>query len=866
MRRHIALLLAVVLSLPVVAFGDQILHWTMLGGTPTHEGMASAFPQPPLEITWKTDLGMPCFSAPLTDGEKIFLGGGRPSSSVGAYYCLDYANGKIIWKHTFGGSIPSTPVISANRVWAPCYDGHIYGRDIAGSEVFSTLIKGKGGKSSGVDNATSLFFCVDGDLLSVDAYSGAVNWQADFPSSSSLGLTAYAGMVYVMADDGHVYAFNDSSGVLQWKFRLDSPPSATPMVLGDDLIVPTNTGLCALHLAFEEKELRYEWKNGSVGKVSTMPSTDGNQIFFGTESGKFYAFDGQTGNMKWSYNAGFKVSCSPVFASGKVAFGCEDGNFQILDVDSGTLIESVLLPAAPTAQPLAFWDRIIVTCTSGLIVCLGPKGEPPVVPPPPPVDEEVKPQATIKIDAPDSAILGNKTEIAIALDDADNVVTADFTVVFDGSKLDYIDYKNGGMFGQSARISQTVGDGEVVFKVQTDSASDAITGDGIVVILTFIPNEPGTHRLSIVDARLLDKDAKEQDLKIVTDSFEVKAPKPGVEVKLYPESVDLGKIYRIVKTKLRLTQKNGDDADYLTRTSSDACSVNPKEGNILGTGSVDIEAVIDPERLSPGKHEITVSVNIIGKTLRSMISLEVPAKDDNPPGPPPCIQIDPAELDFGYIPRGREISIDFTLTLDVTQEISGKIESDKKWLRVSPATFKTKGGVITGIATIAASELPGGSEFIGTLHIVSSGKVCKDVTVMARVKTQPSIVLALDVGVKKATIGSMTVDLDQAPRIRNSRTLVPIRFVSESFGCKVQWEAETKKVTINRFNDTIVLWVGKRDAVVNGKFVTLDIEPSIEEGGTLVPIRFISQAFGAVVEWFHDTKHIRITYTPPDDY
>jgi hypothetical protein len=60
--------------------------------------------------------------------------------------------------------------------------------------------------------------------------------------------------------------------------------------------------------------------------------------------------------------------------------------------------------------------------------------------------------------------------------------------------------------------------------------------------------------------------------------------------------------------------------------------------------------------------------------------------------------------------------------------------------------------------------------------------------------------------------------------------------------------------------------VGRKEAIVNGMEVTLDVAPSLENSTTFVPIRFISEAFGARVEWFADTRHIKITYTPPDDF
>ncbi|MBP6928169.1 MAG: PQQ-binding-like beta-propeller repeat protein [Caldisericia bacterium] len=864
--KKIALFLALFLSLvPFIAMA-QILHWPMLGGNPLHEGEASAIPQSPLEQTWRKSLGIPTYSAPLTDGSKIYLSCGTRIDDSGAFFCLDPQDGRVVFRHDFAKGMPQTPVLSGGRIIGACADGHIYGRDISGSEVYSTLIEGKGSRSSGVDNATMVIFGTTGsknNLVCVDAYTGNTNWTAAIASDIQTAPVAYGGLIYVLADDNNLYAVNDSNGNIEWKWEVGSSPSAAPMIFDNHLLIPSSSGISSLHLAFEYKDLKVSWTRDDIGKVTTMPCTDGINIFFGTDSGKLYCLNGANGNQDWEYNASSRVTCSPVVASGKVVFGCEDGNVTILDSENGKFVEKIALGAIPTAQPLVFWDRIIVSCSTGEVVCLGPKGEGggggEVI-----VDPEPK-TPILKIDCPQSAFVGQKVKIPILIEDAQNITGLKFTFAFDQSSIKYTGYEPGQFFshdGSNPETTSQEGDGEVVFGI---GPAYPASGKGMILELEIEPLVPGKHGLTLIDATATAEGDVTYEPLIVSDTLEVKLPRPEVEVLLDPALIDHGKITGKTSFKLRLTQKNGELADFIARGSSEACAVFPDSGTIGGNNGIDIIATVDPAKLPKGPSEVVVSVNIIGKTLKSVIKVIVP-EEELPGTPPPCIKVDPIALDFGFIPRGREVSIDFTLTFDTDKEISGVIKTDKRWLRVTPATFKTKGGEVTGIATIAASELPGVSSVLGYMTISAQGKICQDVRVEARVETQPSIVLELDIGVKRASIGSIKVDLDQAPRIRNERTLVPIRFVSESFGCKVQWEATTKKVTINRFDDTIILWIGKKEAIVNGKMVSLDVAPSIEEGGTLVPIRFISQAFGASVEWFHETKHIRITYTPPDDY
>jgi len=102
------------------------------------------------------------------------------------------------------------------------------------------------------------------------------------------------------------------------------------------------------------------------------------------------------------------------------------------------------------------------------------------------------------------------------------------------------------------------------------------------------------------------------------------------------------------------------------------------------------------------------------------------------------------------------------------------------------------------------------------------------------------------------------VDFDVDPYIENGRTLVPIRHVSEAMGFDVAWHAETKRVLITG-EKRIVLTIGERSAEVNGHPVDLDAAPAIKDGRTMVPLRFVSEALEAHVQWDEGLWSVFIT-------
>ena len=90
---------------------------------------------------------------------------------------------------------------------------------------------------------------------------------------------------------------------------------------------------------------------------------------------------------------------------------------------------------------------------------------------------------------------------------------------------------------------------------------------------------------------------------------------------------------------------------------------------------------------------------------------------------------------------------------------------------------------------------------------------------------------------------------NQQPVIVDGRTLVPIRAIAEAIGCKVDWDAEYNRVIITKNNDTMLLWINSTSYWVNGTYYETDVSPQIINGSTMVPIRFLGEAFGFTVDY-----------------
>jgi len=103
--------------------------------------------------------------------------------------------------------------------------------------------------------------------------------------------------------------------------------------------------------------------------------------------------------------------------------------------------------------------------------------------------------------------------------------------------------------------------------------------------------------------------------------------------------------------------------------------------------------------------------------------------------------------------------------------------------------------------------------------------------------------------------------LDAAPFIKpeTGRAMVPLRFVSEQLGAKVDWLKETRQVRITYNETTILLTIGSNVVIVNGQPVEIDSPAEIVNGRTYVPLRFVSEALGATAAWDETTGKITIS-------
>ncbi|MDO5301895.1 MAG: copper amine oxidase N-terminal domain-containing protein [Tissierellia bacterium] len=111
------------------------------------------------------------------------------------------------------------------------------------------------------------------------------------------------------------------------------------------------------------------------------------------------------------------------------------------------------------------------------------------------------------------------------------------------------------------------------------------------------------------------------------------------------------------------------------------------------------------------------------------------------------------------------------------------------------------------------------------------------------------------------TLNGEKVPTDVPPILKNDRTLVPIRFISQALDHPVRWDQKSKTVYILGPN-LVELTVNEKTMTVDGKAIPLDVAPILHQDRTMVPLRAISEAFNIHIQWDQPSRTVLLMTDP----
>ena len=142
--------------------------------------------------------------------------------------------------------------------------------------------------------------------------------------------------------------------------------------------------------------------------------------------------------------------------------------------------------------------------------------------------------------------------------------------------------------------------------------------------------------------------------------------------------------------------------------------------------------------------------------------------------------------------------------------------------------------------------MPKGGVTVDTTFKQAEGATNTDKPAATATKT-----IILQIGSTAVLVDAQAIINDVAPVIRNDRTLVPIRVITEALGGQVAWNEAAKEVTLTVNGKEIKMTIGKA-------LEKYGVAPVIIGGRTFVPVRFVADELGAVTTWDDATKTVTI--------
>src|SRR5665647_1576656 len=104
----------------------------------------------------------------------------------------------------------------------------------------------------------------------------------------------------------------------------------------------------------------------------------------------------------------------------------------------------------------------------------------------------------------------------------------------------------------------------------------------------------------------------------------------------------------------------------------------------------------------------------------------------------------------------------------------------------------------------------------------------------------------------------------EAPYItKDGSTVVPLRVITTAFGAVLAYDAPTKTIGLKYNDHNLSLTIDNKMANVDGKSIEMNTAPQLHNGTTMVPVRFITENFGATITFDKVTKEIKITGDAP---
>ncbi len=756
------------------------------------------------KLRWAFGTNSFVFSSPAigSDG-TIYVG-----SYDGYLYAIN-PDGTLKWRYRTGGLIHSSPAIGSDgTIYVGSNDNYLYAVNPDGTLKWRYKTGGSVRSSPVIDPQGIVYVGSNDDYLYAISSNGEFEWRyktgGSIHSSPAIGSD---GTIYVGSDDHYLYAIKPD-GTLRWRFETGKKIRSSPAI-GSDGTIYVGSYDHYLYAVNPDGSLKWKCEPGKTIISSPAIGSDGT-IYVGSNDYRLYAIN-PNGTLKWKYETGDSIRSSPAISSdGTIYVGSYDNNLYAVGISPPTKPSN--LSATPTDTEIILkWSKSRggTYPIAGYAIYRGTS----------PGGEESNPIATV------SANVTTYTDTNVqkgvlyyyyvkAFDNQNPPNYSDpSNEVFAALNLDITAKTYGlGKIEPSGKVQVSYGKNKsFLIKANPDAFISKVLVDGKKIKVTnssmmtyTFSNVASDHT---IEAYFMQKQQSYPVTTTVASGFAKVVLSPSMSYVPEGSSVVV-KIIPETGYHLNYIEDNG------TMIPSYKLKQNP-DGSYIYT----IQGMYSA-------HKIKVYTDI----NRYKVNVSY-GKGGN------------------VSPKGKVFAVNYGsgFVLTITPEQGYKVDK----------------------VTVNGREVKLSN---GNKLILNNVKEDCNIKITFKKVTSPSYysskVINLQINNPYIVINGVKEKIDaqgSKPVIRNNRTLLPVRSLIEALGGTIEWNPETRQVTIELNGNTIILTIGKNIALVNGIKTQIDpnnpnVVPIIINGRTYLPLRFIAEHLNCTVEWSPSTKTITIYY------
>ena len=674
-------------------------------------------------------------------------------------------SGTLMWKFKTGGVIDSSPVISSDgTVYVGSEDWYLYAIDQNGKLKWKYQTSGVIYSSPAISSGGTIYIGSNDHYLYAINPGGKLKWKFETEKEiHSSPAVALDGTIYIGSNDHYLYAINPD-GKLKWKFETDKEIHSSPAISPNGTVY---VGSEDWYLYAIDPNGTLRWKYQTNGSIDSSPliSSDGT-VYVGSIDHYLYAINPNS-VLKWKFETGWAIYSSPAIASdGTIYIGSDDHYLYAINPDGKLKWKFEAGSKVESSPSISSDGTIYIGSDDHYLYAINP-------------DKTIKWKFKVSDKVFSSPAIDSYGTIYIGSGDNYLYAIGSFNIIASVS--------SGGSISPVGIVSVNYGASQVFSIIPNagynikDVIVDGVSV-GAVSTYTFI-NIEANHKIFAT---------------FELNTYTVKASIKAGNGTVYPLSQVVNYDQPVV---VNIVPEIGYHLDKLTDNGKDVTS-----------------KVIDNKymiALVKEDHEIIATFAI------STFTIVASAGEGGSITPSGTITVN-------YIPN-----LTFTITPDKGYRIKDVIVDEAPVGAVSTYTFKDissdhsiKAFFVKKIITIILQignpymTVNGVSQEIdpgrGTKPIIKNartiipiraivealgGTVEWDGTAKKVTITLKNTTIELWIGKSQAKVNVVLKWIDDtnhkvAPEIINSRTMLPLRFVTENLGCEVDWDSTTKTVTI----------------------------------------------------------------------